>query len=498
MTVAAFSGFRVAQALASSVLGQIIQIAQNYLLVPLFLSAWGDEGYGQWLSLTALASYLSLLDLGGQSFVGNQLAEAFAQERPRDFQKTLREGFSLFVTATSLAQLLVSLVLLWPGLGWDRSARLIVFWSSISVALSVPAGVLVTCYPATGRVVRSTSIGNVSRLLTLVISCLALRAHVKQVDLALTLFGFNIIATAVIMRDLRRQLGGLFVPRLSLEDLRKGVRLLRGSLDYWLFSLAGALNLQGILLVLAFVHDNASVAQFATHRSAASLTVYLGSLLRPALWTEMTFMAARGDTARLRDVVSVAVRTGTWCAAVAGSTICLAAPFGYALWTRSKLELNVPLLLLLTTQAVLSAAWNTASWPLMSAGRPRALARWSVLNAILTVAGAYVGLRAGWGVWCVAAASLAADVVCGLIPFPMTAAAFLTEPVSRFAKDLIRALLCALPFATVAYLSIRFCETNVVRALVFGGASLLLAWPAMLALLGKRDLNRIRMALTKR
>ena len=498
MTGAAFSGFRVARAFASNILGQAIGIVQSYLLVPLFLSAWGDEGYGQWLSLTALASYLALLDLGGQSFVGNRLAEAFAQDRHDDFRATLREGASLFVATGLVAQTAVSVALLWPGLPWDTSARLVVFWSAGLVAISIPGGVLVTCYYATGQIVRGTMTGNLARITMLLVSVLALRAKFERSDYASILFATNVVTNIFVFYDLRVAAGQLFRPRLSLADLRRGLTLLRGSLQYWLFALAGALNLQGVLLVLALASGNSSVAQFATHRAAASLTVYVGGLLRPALWTEMTFMAARGDTPRLREVISVAVRIGTWCAAVAGATISLAAPFGYALWTRSKLDLDFTLLLILIGQAVLSAAWNTASWPLLSGSRPRALARWSLLNAALTIVAAYIGLRIGWGVWCVAAASLAADVVCGLIPFPLTAAAFLQESKWRFPLDLGRALLCAVPFAAAAYVSIRFCETHLLRALAFGGSCLVLAGPALLVLLGRQDIVRIRHALLKR
>ena len=40
------------------------------LLVPLFLRAWGADGYGGWLTLTAFVSYLGLLDLGGRTTSG--------------------------------------------------------------------------------------------------------------------------------------------------------------------------------------------------------------------------------------------------------------------------------------------------------------------------------------------------------------------------------------------------------------------------------------------
>ena len=69
---------RLKSGLARTALSQIIIAATAIALVPLYIAAWGVDGYGRWLSLTAVIAYLSLLDLGGQNYVGNLLAGAYA------------------------------------------------------------------------------------------------------------------------------------------------------------------------------------------------------------------------------------------------------------------------------------------------------------------------------------------------------------------------------------------------------------------------------------
>ena len=70
---------RLSRGVASTALGQIISAAKSILLVPLFLSAWGADGYGKWLILTALVSYVSLIDLGGQLYIGNIIAQEYVK-----------------------------------------------------------------------------------------------------------------------------------------------------------------------------------------------------------------------------------------------------------------------------------------------------------------------------------------------------------------------------------------------------------------------------------
>src|SRR5512134_2975736 len=78
---------RIVTGLASTSLYQIIAAAQSILLVPLFLRAWGTNGYGDWLTLTALVSYLGLMDLGGQNYIGNLLAFDYTRGEEADFRR---------------------------------------------------------------------------------------------------------------------------------------------------------------------------------------------------------------------------------------------------------------------------------------------------------------------------------------------------------------------------------------------------------------------------
>jgi O-antigen/teichoic acid export membrane protein len=497
MTSATFSSGRVARALASTIVSQGLTIAQTYLLVPLYLAAWGSEGYGRWLSLTALAAYIALADFGGQIYVGNRLAEAFALQQREQFIALLQRGFSVFTTFSVIALAITCGVLLAPALKLSLDSKLVVFFYAIDAALAVSGGVLVTCYAATGRVVRSVNFASINRIVTILVSMGGLLLRFDQPRFAALLLGISLLTTTGLVWDLRRQLPELFRPRFSLAALRAGVPLLRESLHYWLFSLASALSLQGVVLALSMTNDGATVAAYSTHRSGASLVAYAAALLKPALWTELTFLAARADFARIRELVSVAVRANVWLASVMGSALCLAAPFAYATWTRSKLELDMPLLALLIGQAVLAAGWSAASWPLMSASRPRSLARWTVANAALTVAGGYALLRAGFGLRGFVVWSLAVDLVCGLVPFPIAAYAFLQGRVSAFFIDMARALACAVPFMALAFSCAFVSSDERVRIAVFTAISCILAWPTLYALFGGRELARIVSALRR-
>src|SRR5262249_51290492 len=123
---ARFSPKRVVRGLASSILGQVLSGLQAFLLVPFYLRAWGVDGYGRWLAISAAVAHLSLLDLGGQSYIGNSLAYAFAQSNEDQLRKTLELAWSLFLFLAGFAFAgLCAFLLLWPTAQFSPSDRLI-------------------------------------------------------------------------------------------------------------------------------------------------------------------------------------------------------------------------------------------------------------------------------------------------------------------------------------------------------------------------------------
>src|SRR6266550_8137690 len=105
-------GKRLAVAIGSTGLVQVLGLMESLLLVPLFLRAWGPSTYGNWLTLTAMISYLTLLELGGQSYLANLLTFAHARNDRAAFGRYLSEGVSLFLGLGAIVWLILTASLL--------------------------------------------------------------------------------------------------------------------------------------------------------------------------------------------------------------------------------------------------------------------------------------------------------------------------------------------------------------------------------------------------
>src|SRR5262249_6842754 len=234
---------------------------------------------------------------------------AFAQNDEEEFRRKASSGLSLYIFLT-----LASFPILLIGSLCFTFANLSLQWRAIIVLegtvhlLSVPGGVLVSCFRATGQLVRATMIGNVTRVIAFILLALALLAKASPLVYAAVFLFNGLIVTGAIIIEARRNIPPLRGIVLSWSKAKEGRSLLQGSLLYLVLSFSQTLNLQGLLLVVSAFLGDTDVALFSTHRTAASIIGYAVSFLQPALWAELSFLVARKQAARLEKVVVLSVR----------------------------------------------------------------------------------------------------------------------------------------------------------------------------------------------
>lgn len=430
---------RLLLGIGSNVLGQLIFAGQPILLVPLFIRAWGAEGYGHWLGLTALVFYVGLLDLGGQCFIGNLLAMHWARGDLKAFGRVLSEGVSLSIGIVSgaiagiglLMGILTTLPFVWHGRPSPPGEDVwVLLCLTLSTLILIPFGVCMSVYRAAGMFVRGTMLSNAIRI-TEILGCAALLGmSVKPAVYATALLLATFVRIGVIVRDLRSRLPSAARITLSLANARQGRAHLKGSLAFWLISLAQALNQHGTLLIIGFVSGPGLVAAYATHRTAAGLVGYVSAILQAPLTPELSQLWARGRQRELQHVAILSLRIVLFLSSASAVILWFLLPVIYPTWIGRQLTFQPTLLALFLGQAVLASYWSTTAWTLLAANRHGVPAMWSVANALLTV-----GLAVYWaprfGLRGVAAASLAGDVLCGLLTYPWAARRFLDVSLKR-------------------------------------------------------------------
>jgi O-antigen/teichoic acid export membrane protein len=455
---------RLSLGVGSAVVFQAVNAVQAIVLVPLFLRAWGAEGYGQWLALTALISYLAFADLGGQNYIANLLAVAYARGDRERFQRTLSEAISFFLTIGVVSfvalALIVALFTTMRVPVFERSidraeAEVLLVLGGRVLLLSMPGGVYATVYRATGLYARGSIVGTAGVILNVCVSAALLYGRSSPATLAWSMFVVGSILTIAIVVDSRRRVPECRALRLGLAHARAGRNYLRGAIHFWLLALAQSFAQHGVLVILAATASPGVVAAYATHRTLVSVAGYVGALIQGPVLPELSYFWAERRFNELAVAAAAAVRTVVILTGAAALTVWIAAPTFYPVWTRHQLEIEPAVLAVLLLQSVLAAGWSTASWPLLASNQHRAVSYSAIATAAMMTVFAVTSV-ARYGALAVAAAGLAADLLCGFVFIPVRAAGFLQIPSRVIYIEMLRGFAFALFAGTATFATKRF------------------------------------------
>jgi O-antigen/teichoic acid export membrane protein len=494
---------RLGVGIGVNVLKIIVRSSYTILLVPLFLRAWGPDTYGHWLTLTALLAYITVLDFGGQTYIGNMLTHDLARKDVDGYKKHLSEAMSFFILLCLGVIGSITLLLLLPDIslpGVDgplsRSDRLILFFMGSNTIIGITTGVYVTNYIANGLWARSNFVYVVFEVVSVAIRSMVLLLLIDPATFAGIYFCLHCIHAGIMIWDVRRQVPLSRSFRFSLSNARRGISYLQGSLFFWLMTIALSINNQGVILVASETLGTFAVSLFATHRVIANLLTYPSAIVRGPLHPELSRLAALNHQENMQRILLLSVRLMTLITISIAIGAFIWVPFIYPVWTGNSLDYFAPLLLILLIQLVLQAGWETAGWGIMAANAHREVAIAQIMNATVTI-----GLALWWtplyGIIGLALASLTGDIICSLTTYPYFAARYVKMNPLRIYGAMLRSWLAFLPAVVLIVVAYRLLSegTQEIAATLIG---ITMIYPISVVVLGRDETARILRAATNK
>ncbi|MBX9761218.1 MAG: hypothetical protein K2Y29_20745 [Beijerinckiaceae bacterium] len=410
---------RVMRGLASGAFSIAVRIGVQLAQVPLLLSMWGVERYGEWLLLAALPIYLSLSGAGVSTIAGNMVSAAIA----RGEYATARSLFRAAWTLVALSNLVI-LVLAALCLAWANFAGLITFKTIppgeaaftillivALVVLRLQAGLLAeVVLRARGRYGEMQIIETLTQI-------------AEFLALAVCVFAFGDTATvaAGLVAVRAALLAGLILYVITVDRLLLGKgdapllptmgKLIGPSFALLLFPVAQAIQFEGILLAMGYWLGPAAVALYVTMRTLARFSDMALIMVYNVLLSEASYLGGREADGQRRAILGVGAVV---CVAVAGTLIAVTFLGGLAffpLWTAGKLAFDKVLFGLVVGIAVIRSLYVPASALIVAENRHTGLAFIHLASAIAACALAILIGWSGGGLYAMVACALLGEAI---------------------------------------------------------------------------------------
>jgi O-antigen/teichoic acid export membrane protein len=378
------------------------------------LSAWGENLYGEWLTITGLVASLSILNLGVQSYTCNLLIAHHVHGEIEAGTRLLHAALRLYLILSGIALLLLCGFLLWPGvLDWlnvnqitPQDARTIILIYGLLAIYAIFGGLLLSLFQVIKRMPRQLTYALLERLLFFVVPMFVVLLGGQPVDVA-TAFGLATVGLiAIELRDARRS--SPFSIGVTNTSWRVARGLIRPSLLFFGASFAGVLLSAGIISLIANGAGGSAVAIFSTTLLLTNFVRIMINQGMNVMWPEITGAAATADDPRrLARWHRLLLKLATGLALICAGGIVLLGSDVLSAWTRGQITVDPVLNVLLAVYLVIHVPGIVSGAFGFALNRQSRLLRVQIATALITlflaallipnggVAGAAIALAAG-------------------------------------------------------------------------------------------------------
>jgi len=427
--------------LASSLL-KGIKIAEQLLLVPFFISAWGPAYYGEWLTLTIIPTIIGLSDMGFGTAAANTFVLKYAAGDKQGASNIYKSGMFTLHLIILLSVIISSLVILVCNFYHIFDKSLIVKTDAIIAISLLMFSRIITFYKqlfdayfkAARRFNISINLQTIYSLVVLISSILVLIFKGGVVLFSLMNFLFAIIYVLVHMLIAKRT--------LQINRKYKGIiqkteiqALFKKGFGFLLAPIWQAVFFQGTTFVVRFVLGPIAVTIFNTVRTLTRAVFQANSLVVSSVIPELQYEMGSGQYERARKLFRFSLLLICSISILGMLFLLTGGSWFYEIWTRKALSPPNIMWYVFILGIFFNAIWTISSEVILAANKPYVFTIIGTITAIVSVLISYI-LSLNFGLSGAAVGSLFMDVLLVIYILPHSCK-LLQQPINELLSNII-------------------------------------------------------------
>ncbi len=377
-------GRRLIGGTIANFLDKLAVLAVQLVAIPLLSHHWGAEGYGTWLMLMTIPTFVAVSDFGLGTAAGVEITQRVARGDTAGALETFQSAW-MFVATIALAVVLLaatySTFVLSGAIPGAADLAIAVLLVTLYAIAAVQMTALAIVYRATHKFAHAMLISALVVFAEGIVLVAVVSLGGRLVELAASLLlvrALGCTGTYAVLRRLEPWL------RLGVGSARIGTvwRLAPHSTAALALTLASGFSLQGIVLVLGWTAGPSIAATFGAARFIARIPLQFSGLLVRASIPELTRAQADSDNEMVARLTRLNVSSALAPTLPLVPILALLGPQLLLAMSGSELSADWWLFALLSSATMLNAFWQAAASPMQAANKQ---ARYAYLYLALSV-----------------------------------------------------------------------------------------------------------------
>ena len=358
---------RLLKGTGAQLYSQGIQIFIRLAEVPLLLSFWGSQLYGEWLMLSAIPAYLAIGDGG---FTGVACREMTMKNSSGDrlgaivvFQSTWLLLIFISIVVVLMVYGFTEIVPLKKWLGFSTinavNTQLVLLMLVIHVIVCFQGGLLQSGFWVSGKYPIGIIFSASTQLIEFLFFSLAVILGGGPVQAAAAYLGGRVLGTGLVWIGHNRVSSWLRygLTNVSLSEIR---RIMAPAFASLAFALGFCLNIQGTRLIVGLALGPSAVAVFTPLRTISRLAMQPRVIINQLVQPELASAFGAEDSLLFQRLFVRSCQFALWGSFIAIIAVGTCTNWVFPLWTNSMIVMQWPVYVILLAGVLANSAWYTA------------------------------------------------------------------------------------------------------------------------------------------
>jgi O-antigen/teichoic acid export membrane protein len=359
---------RLFRGIAANGFGQLINAIIQLAGVPIFIHFWGIELYGEWLILSAMATYLASSDIGFSTVAANDMTMQVSRGNRSEALVTFNSTW-IFITSVSL---LVGILLLpviytlpiekWFSFKHQNHSQVIsvVILLTLYVLVGLQTRLMMAGFRCDGNYAKGEFLNHLVRLSEFGSVALAVYFGAYPVIAAMGFLGVRCLGMVVIRIFL-----GMRSPWI-IYDYRQATlkaikRLARPAVTFMALPVGMILKDQGMITVLGITLGPLAVTVFSTVRTLVNAGYQLMGMINQSVWPEISIAFGANDLKLARQLHRQAYGASFWMALLFVVVLFFSGAWIIRVWTMGKIIPDFMFFHLMLMNLFVESLWSSSS-----------------------------------------------------------------------------------------------------------------------------------------
>jgi O-antigen/teichoic acid export membrane protein len=354
--------------------------------VPVMASSWGVHGYGVWIMLTTIPTYVSLSDLGFSAVAMSQMTMLHAKNDRAGVIKTFRGIFALSVGMLFVGGVLALALYLLIGKSnyfagyteYSGVIAVVVFYSFLVVFSRIPLSAL----RATGNYAVATFIYDFSVFGESLVVVLVAWAKGDFFECAISMLCARFLIVLLQVYMVKKMVPWINF-RVNASDVKIIKPLFKPAIGAMIIPGALAINVQGLVLIAGAVVSPVAAAMIGTIRTISRIVLQLVGIVNRATAPEFSKAFASGDLKYKSKIINININAAIFIL-LPGSI--LFAFFGgdvVIMWSRGQINPDGRVVALMALGMFLQGMWSFSANLFISINKHASIAKITLASSIV-------------------------------------------------------------------------------------------------------------------